>query len=193
MESEKGIDKTKKPEGLDDKAIVNILNQADAIQHGEFVLRGGEKTTFKIDAEKVAEKPDLLKAVAAAFAEKIQNCNFDTIIGVANGGIPFAEAVAQELSLLKGTTVHWCEAVKMPDKTFCVPQSSLTKDAKVFILDDVGTTGSGIRATIQAAEETNSTVAGAGYIFKRGDIGSKDVSEYPFFTLNEEPLENHLM
>ena len=174
--------------------LIALLHRASAIEFGEFTLRGGEKTNFFIDAEKLVDHPEIFQTLVSEFTRKLKNVRIDIIVGVANGGIPFAQATAHTLSSTRGCEVPWIEAAKLPDGTFYIPRSSMNINlGYAFVLDDVGTTGSGVRATLDALFARQGSPTGVGYFIKRGNITSANVNGVKkLITLNEEPLENFL-
>jgi len=184
--------------------LLEIFEQADCIERGgPFTLHSGRETNVRINAERIFEHDRIAKELSICFAGRLKkaNINFDTIIGVANGGVPFAEALADAIRALgvykngKASKISWIEASKVRNKdgmySFHIPASSITlPGTRVLVLDDVGTTGKALRAAIRAAWDQHLDVAAAGCFIKRGRKMPAKILGKPVITLNDEPLED---
>ncbi|MDI6898682.1 MAG: orotate phosphoribosyltransferase [Methanolinea sp.] len=73
--------------------IVQLLLRYGALEFGEFVLASGEKSSYYLDIKKVVTRPEALQLIAALIARRFE---FDTVAGVAVGGVPLAVAVSLE-------------------------------------------------------------------------------------------------
>ena len=71
--------------------LADLLIRNKAIEFGEFTLASGKKSTYYIDVKSAVTNPELLCAIASAIAQKY---TFDTVAGVAVGGVPLAVATA---------------------------------------------------------------------------------------------------
>lgn len=73
------------------KRIRDMLVDAGAIEFGEFILASGAGSKYYVDIKTASTNPQLLSAIAAEIAGLAE---FDTVAGVAVGGVPLAVAVA---------------------------------------------------------------------------------------------------
>lgn len=76
------------------KTLKERLIEVDAIRFGDFTLASGKKSRVYIDIKRSMTDPSILKAVAESVM--IQNLDWDTLAGVAVGGIPLAVAASLE-------------------------------------------------------------------------------------------------
>ena len=71
--------------------IAEMLIRFKAIEFGDFTLASGAKSTYYVDVKTAVTNPELLSVIAKTVSQKFE---FDTITGVAVGGVPLAVATA---------------------------------------------------------------------------------------------------
>ncbi|MXR21673.1 orotate phosphoribosyltransferase, partial [Halobacterium bonnevillei] len=80
--------------------LVRLLRDADAVKFGEFELSHGGTSNYYVDKYLFETDPDCLRAIAEAFAERV---DADTKLGgVALGGVPLAAATAVQADVPYG-------------------------------------------------------------------------------------------
>ena len=73
-------------------SLKDLLIDAQAIKFGDFTLASGKKSSVYIDIKKALTDPAILRVVAESVIKK--ELVWDTIAGVAVGGIPLAVAAS---------------------------------------------------------------------------------------------------
>ncbi|MBP1928037.1 orotate phosphoribosyltransferase [Methanolinea mesophila] len=71
--------------------IAELLKSHGAVEFGDFVLASGKKSTYYMDIKSALTNPVVLRAIGKAMAD---TAAFDTVAGVAVGGVPLAVAVS---------------------------------------------------------------------------------------------------
>lgn len=71
--------------------LAQFLLDHRAVETGEFTLASGKKSGFYVDVKTAATNPVFLSRIASEIAAKLP---FDTVAGVAVGGVPLAVAVS---------------------------------------------------------------------------------------------------
>ena len=73
------------------KPLAALLAVHGAVRHGDFLLASGRRSKLYVDIKGALTDPGVLSAVALEIAGR---CSFETVAGVAVGGIPIAVAVS---------------------------------------------------------------------------------------------------
>jgi len=71
--------------------IARLLREHGAVEHGDFTLASGAKSSYYLDVKSALTHPEMLTAVGEEIA---RTGSFDTVAGVAVGGIPLAVVVS---------------------------------------------------------------------------------------------------
>ena len=73
------------------KLLASLLAVHGAVRRGDFLLASGIRSSVYVDIKSALTDPGVLSAIALEIAGR---CSFETVAGVAVGGIPIAVAVA---------------------------------------------------------------------------------------------------
>ncbi len=73
------------------KLLASLLAVHGAVRRGDFLLASGIRSSVYVDIKSALTDPGVLSAIALEIAER---CSFETVAGVAVGGIPLAVAVS---------------------------------------------------------------------------------------------------
>ena len=71
--------------------LASLLTVHGAVRRGDFLLASGIRSSVYVDIKSALTDPGVLAAIALEIAER---CSFETVAGVAVGGIPVAVAVS---------------------------------------------------------------------------------------------------
>ena len=77
--------------------LLEKLKEIGAIKGGDFVLKGGEKSTVYFDIKKAYGDPDVFKEIVSEVLKLIPE-ETTCIAGSGNGGIPLAVALSLEMN-----------------------------------------------------------------------------------------------
>ncbi|MGA2933866.1 MAG: orotate phosphoribosyltransferase [Methanomicrobiales archaeon] len=73
------------------KILASLLAVHGAVRRGDFLLASGIRSNVYVDIKSALTDPGVLSAIALEIAGR---CSFETVAGVAVGGIPIAVAVS---------------------------------------------------------------------------------------------------
>jgi orotate phosphoribosyltransferase len=130
------------------KNFLKKLKKIGAIQKGEFILKSGKKNNVYYDLKKVYGEPLVFKEVVLEILKLIPK-KTTCIAGSGNGGIPLATAVA--LSLGKKLSIVR-DVLKDHGTKKEIDGHVPTQKDKVVIVDDVLSSGTSLRNTIEKLE-----------------------------------------
>ena len=162
-----------------------------ALLHGDFTLRSGRKSSYYLDKYLFSTRPQLLREVAALFAERIDTSAVDRLAGAELGGIPLVTAT----SLATGLPSLFVRNARKDYGTGKRFEGVLNRGDRVVLLEDVATSGgqaleaakdleaqgaeiTAIIAVIDRQEGARENVENAGYkfdaLFTKSDLGIND-------------------
>lgn len=119
--------------------IILDLYDHGLIQFGNFVLSSGRKSSFYINLRVLPSFPDLFnRLMNHVIADLKSKLDFDTVCGIATGGIPFAAYIAFKLN--KPLVYIRKEKKKHGSMDLLVGHIK----SKPIIIDDVVTTGASL-------------------------------------------------
>ena len=113
--------------------LADLLIRNKAIEFGEFTLASGKKSTYYIDVKSAVTNPALLCAIASAIVQKY---TFDTVAGVAVGGVPLAVATA--ITAKKPYAIIRAAEKSHGKKDVII---GTVRDRDVLLVEDVTTSG----------------------------------------------------
>ncbi len=143
-----------------------------------FTLSSGKKSDVYIDVKKTVLAPEGLDAVGRVFYENIKDDDIDGIGGLTLGADPIAYSAAL-ISKLNGKPIHVFIVRKEEKKhgTQKLIEGSLTKGAKVIVIDDVVTTGGSTIDAIKKAEEAGFIITKVLALIDREEGGSENIKK----------------
>lgn len=160
--------------------LARSLRGLGVVEHGQVNLRAGEMADFYLDVKLALGSPEILNAIANEMAkqiDKVATC----VAASGYGGLPLASVIAakSERHLIMVRDNHKDHGLgKLIEGYIPGPADN------VAIIDDVFTTGSSLRQTIEAIEPTGANILSCHVVVKRGD-GELSVPLHPLFQANE--------
>lgn len=152
---------------MKDETLLNI----SILTEGHFVLSGGKHSKYYFNKRAIFNNPILTQKLSSEIAELYKDSDIEVVIGPATGGIIRSHLVA--LSLPNKPYGIW---VEKEGNGFKFPQTwdGLISGKKTLIVEDVISTGSAIKKTIELCKKQNAEVVGIGVILNRGRLSSEN-------------------
>lgn len=152
------------------KEFIDILLRAEAVKFGSFTTKSGRITPYFCNCGALTTGKDIAKA-GEALARVINESGvkYDVLFGAAYKGIPFVTTAAIGLNTLFGKNVEFAfnrKETKGHGEGGNLVGCSL-KGKKVFIVDDVISTGMTIKETIDLIKMAGGEPVGAALLFDR--------------------------
>lgn len=144
----------------------------EVIRTGHFSLWSGLHTDTFIDASAI--DPDKMTRIAATVAAAYQHMNIQVVIGVPNGGNAFAAAIAYNLRYPVAARV--VRLIKIGPVQFLKKTiGNSLRGQRVLVVEDVLTTGSSVRLTLDQLSIYRAHVVGVCALFGRGNVTALDL------------------
>lgn len=164
-------------------SIAQRLLDCGAVRFGEFTLTSGQKSRYYVDVKAAMTDPATLRAIADAMAVRAKD--FDAVAGMELGAVPIATAVslAANIPLMvirKGERAHGTgKRIEGPS-----PQGK-----RVFVVEDVTTSGGSTVEAVKVLREAGATVTDASVVVDRESGGiealaAMEVQLHPLTTVS---------
>lgn len=149
--------------GLNEKQVLEIFQETEALLEGHFLLTSGRHSNKYFQCAKVLQYPNHTEQVCSNIAEFFKDYEIDTVIAPAMGGIVVGNEVARQL----GKRFIFTER---EDKAMTLRRGfSLKKGEKVLVCEDVVTTGGSVFEVIDIVKQFEAEVVGVGFIVDRSN------------------------
>ncbi|OEH84737.1 orotate phosphoribosyltransferase [Desulfuribacillus stibiiarsenatis] len=156
--------------------ILTILKETNVLQTGHFNLTSGKHSGQYMQCAQVLQYPDKASQLCNEFVEYIKNQNLqvDLVIGPATGGI----ILAFETARILGTKTMFAE--RENGKMVFRRGFFVEPGQKVFVVEDVITTGGSVKEVVEIVKEQGGEVVGVGVLVNRSpqevDFGAPLIS-----------------
>lgn len=168
--------------------VLQQLTSAGALQHGHFLLASGRHSAQYVEKFTLLRQPGAISRICEGFAATAVTLNAEVIAGPTTGGIILAFEVGRQTGL---------PAVYAERKTDGSAGrefrrgTTFLEGARVFVVDDILTTGGSVRETLLALREYPVEVAGIGVLVDRsgGAVKFGDIPVTALATLSIETWE----
>ena len=154
-----------------DQALIEALQDADAIQYGEFELASGETSDYYVDKYLFETDPRCLELVAEAFAERLGDTK---LAGVALGAVPLVTATA----LQTGNPYVIARKKAKAHGTSNRIEGRLDEGEEVVVLEDIATTGGSAVDAVEALREAGATVNRVLVVVDREEGAAEKLAEH---------------
>jgi len=153
--------------------LITKLFEINAVKFGEFKLKSGIMSPIYIDLRVIISYPKVLKMVAEAMWQKIENLNFDIICGVPYTALPIATAISLEHNkpmVMRRKEVKDYGTKKTIEGTFKTNDNCL-------IIEDLITSGASVFETIDPLEHEGLKITDIIVLVNREQGGKKHIED----------------
>jgi len=164
------------------KLLASLLAVHGAVRRGDFLLASGIRSSVYVDIKSALTDPGVLSAIALEIAGR---CSFETVAGVAVGGIPIAVAVG--LAAGKPYAI-----VRREEKGHGTGGRIIGEVAglQTLLVEDVTTSGASVLLAVRLLREAGAKLDTVITIVDReegaaGPLAAEGVNLIPLVTLKE--------
>jgi orotate phosphoribosyltransferase len=159
--------------------VLEIFKAAGAIKEGHFLLASGLHSPVYWEKFRILQHPHLTEKLCRLIAQHFKGQKIDVVAGPTTGGIILAFETARQL----GTRSIFAE--KEGDVRVFRRDFEIAPGERVLIVDDILTTGSSLRETINAVGKLRGIAIGIGVLVDR----SAETLDFnlPFFSCLRAP------
>ncbi|HET8569483.1 MAG TPA: orotate phosphoribosyltransferase [Candidatus Limnocylindria bacterium] len=156
-----------------------IFRRAGALLDGHFVLASGKHADRYLEKFQVLQWPRETERLCAALAERARALDPETVAGPTTGGVILAHELARQLD---ARAVY---AERGDDGTGRVFRRGfhLAPGERVYVVDDILSTGGSVQETIAAVRAAGAAVVGAGVLVDRSGAATADVPLHALWRL----------
>ncbi|MBI2121585.1 MAG: hypothetical protein HYT98_00530 [Candidatus Sungbacteria bacterium] len=160
------------------------------LKNGHFCLTSGRHSSAYVNPDPILSEPEVLSELGFAMAQWIRDAKFimpDTIVGPETGGAYLAQWTAWHLRSFASGNIHAVGLHKKGKKSFTISPAleQHVRGKRIFIVDDVLTSGRSIGLAADLCHKIGGEVLGAGCLLKRGEPRAPELGFYkPFFILS---------
>ena len=151
---------------------MKLLKDTGALMEGHFLLSSGKHSDGYVQCAKLLMYPDKAEKAVELIVDKLENVDFDMVVGPAMGGIIVSYELARQ-TRRPSIFVEREEGQMKLRRGF-----SIRKGQKVLIAEDVVTTGKSSYEAIKVVEEQGGEVIGIACIVDR----SRGNIKYPLYS-----------
>lgn len=152
--------------------LMKWLKETGALMEGHFLLSSGKHSDGYVQCAKLLMYPDKAEKTVGLIVNKLQDMDFDIVVGLAVGGI----VVSYELAKQLGKPSIF---VEREDGQMKLRRGfTIGKGQKVLIAEDVVTTGKSSYEAIEVVEKQGGEVVGIACIIDRSNGNVK----YPLYS-----------
>jgi orotate phosphoribosyltransferase len=162
--------------------LLALFRKTGALLDGHFILRSGLHSREYFQCALLLQHTDIAAKVCGWLADKLRDCNFDTVISPALGGI----IVGQEVGRSLGKRHIFVE--KEEGKLVLRRGFQISPREKFVVVEDVVTRGGRVQETINIVHAHGGVVSRVGVIVDRSGAAKPDFG-CPFMSLIEMNVE----
>jgi orotate phosphoribosyltransferase len=159
--------------------VLEIFKTAGAIREGHFLLASGLHSPVYWEKFRILQYPHLTEKLCRLIARHFGRQKIDVVAGPTTGGIILAFETARQLGT-RGIFAEKEGSVRVFRRDF-----EIAPGARVLIVDDILTTGSSLRETINAVDKLGGIVIGIGVLVDRSERNLD--FNLPFFSCLRAP------
>ena len=159
--------------------MLGIFKTARAIKEGHFLLASGLHSPVYWEKFRILQYPHLTERLCRLIAQHFKGQEIDAVAGPTTGGIILAFETARQL----GTRGIFAE--KEGELRVFRRDFEIAPREHILVVDDILTTGTSLRETINAVDRLGGIIIGIGVLVDRSE---KDLDfDVPFFSCLRAP------
>ena len=163
---------------LKDKDFTKIFEDTNALIYGHFILSSGMRSDTYFQCAKVLQHPKYLTMFGEILCNHFKSFGIDKVISPAMGGIVLGTEVGRQL----GVKTIFCERSK--GKMELRRGFSIREGEKIFIIEDVLSTGGSLKELMNLINNHNGNIVGIGVVVDRS---SSDIDLHKeFFSITKQ-------
>lgn len=148
---------------LSENDVLQIFKKTGALLSGHFLLTSGRHSNKYFQCAKVLQYPQYNESVCKNIADFFKDFEIDTVFCPAIGGIVVGQEIARQLGK------HFIFAER-ENKVMSLRRGfKLSPGEKVFVCEDVVTTGGSVFEVIDLVKQNGANVVGVGFIVDRSN------------------------
>lgn len=147
---------------MGDEAL-EIFKTAGAMKEGHFLLASGLHSPVYWEKFRILQYPHLAERLCRLVAEHFRAQGIDVVAGPTTGGIILAFETARQLG------VRSIFAEKEGGARVFRRDFEITPGEHVLVVDDILTTGSSLKETVNAVDKLGGTIVGIGVLVDRSE------------------------
>jgi orotate phosphoribosyltransferase len=159
--------------------VLGIFKAAGAIKEGHFLLASGLHSPVYWEKFRILQYPHLTEQLCRLITQHFGAQKIDVVAGPTTGGIILAFETARQLG------VRNIFAEKEGRARVFRRDFEISRGEHVLIVDDIVTTGSSLRETLDAVDKLGGTIVGVGVLVDRSEKGLG--FNLPFFSCLRAP------
>jgi orotate phosphoribosyltransferase len=159
--------------------VLEIFKTAGAVKEGHFLLASGLHSPVYWEKFRILQHPRLTERLCRLIVQHFGGQKTDLVAGPTTGGIILAFETARQLGT-RGIFAEKDGKVRTFRRDF-----EIAPGEHVLIVDDILTTGSSIKETINAVSQRGGIVSGIGVLVDRSDTNLD--FNLPFFSCLRAP------
>jgi orotate phosphoribosyltransferase len=153
--------------------VVDLIRDSGAIKQGTFTLSDGSLTEYYVDKYVFETKPDVLAAVTAELASRIDPDSVDLVAGPALGAVPLVTALSLELGI-DAVFVRKSEGLRGTQARL---EGAVDKGMRAVVVEDVTMTGATAVESAQVVEGSGAVVEKILTVVDRGEGAADRIAD----------------
>jgi len=159
--------------------VINIFRDAEAYLEGHFLLTSGLHSPVYWEKFKVLQYPENTQKLCSMMADYYRQKKIQVVAGPTTGGVILSYEVARQLGV-RGIFAERDENGRSFKRGF-----TISPGERVLLVDDILTTGSSVRETIDAIKRLKGNIVGIAVMVDRSEKGI-DLG-FPLFSCLRSP------
>ncbi|KKU06214.1 MAG: Orotate phosphoribosyltransferase [Parcubacteria group bacterium GW2011_GWA2_45_30] len=166
-----------------DRVLKLFRDHGALLENDHFCLTSGLHSSAYVNPDPILSEPEVLSELGFALAQWIRDVNLmipDTIVGPETGGAYLAQWTAWHLRSFTDGNIHAVGLKKKGKKSFTLSPAfeQHVRGKRIFIVDDVLTSGKSIGLANNLCQKIEGKVLGVGVLLKRGEPRAPELDFY---------------